>query len=187
MILLFPFVYGGLIKAFLKSLGTSPFSKIISIIFNNLFLTLVPQYSRNLFTTLSAPGALFFFLILLLLSLNFPHQTNIASHPRYHKLFSFSSISFTATVSWFRTFSKCSALIKSFRITICCPLPIFHWEISRLTKYQYNILLLCCLVISSRSLAILSITSTSHLLSSYFDVFSTFFTFLLFSYDLSLR
>jgi len=39
----------------------------------------------------------------------------------------------------------------------------------------------------SQSSAVLSRTSTSHPLGSYFHAFSTFFTFLLFSNDLSLR
>ena len=100
----------GLIKVFLKSLGTSPFLKIIFVIFSTLFLTSKPPYLRNSFTILSESEA-------------YSSSQNKSSFTtKVSQTFSFSSISFPATVSWFYTL-----LFLLFPYHKLWPVPVFNW------------------------------------------------------------
>ena len=63
-----------------------------------LFLTSEPPFLTDSFTTQSAPGALMF-LILLVLLLILPHKTDLSSYLRYHKLFIFLYIAHATCVN----------------------------------------------------------------------------------------
>ena len=133
--------------------------------------------------------------MLLVLSLILPHKTNLPSHPRYQKVFFLFLLCILLQLyPWFSPFSKCSAhlsLVLSLWLIVAlfvsqtgispdCLLPF------SLLLCQYNILLLCYLATFSRSLAILSMISPSHLLSSYFMI-SPLCLYFFYFHDLWLR
>ena len=87
----------------------------------------------------------------------------------------------------------CPSLFNLFFITICAPVPIFNWEKGGLTTLsQFINMPVQYFTIMPSSCIFQILGNFIHglqfiPLSSFFNAFSTFFTFLLFSYDLSLR
>ena len=116
------------------------------------------------------------------MSLIHSRKINLPSHPQLSRSFSFFSISFPVILSQFSIFSKYSAhlsltlflshIVVSF-LSLTGRSPFWLSPLN-LLAWQHKILQVCHLPASLICSAILSMASTSQLLNSYLNAFSTF-------------